>query len=81
MFLIVMFVFVGLFMVLVLMILNLISDLVVVVEIGCDKDVCKVNSGCVCIFDLIVWFDEIGCFSGVLCGMVGVFYECIDGNE
>lgn len=81
MFLVAIFVSVGLSVVLASTISNPLSDLAAAAEIGRDGDERQVNPGRVRIPDLTARPDEIGRLSTALRGMVGALYERIDSNE
>ena len=81
MFLIAIFVSVGLSFVLASAIANPLSDLAAAAEIGRDKSSSKRAPSRVRIPDLTARPDEIGRLSGALRGMVGALYDRIEANE
>ena len=81
MFLIAIFVIVGLSFVLASAIANPLSDLAAAAEIGRDKSSSKRAPSWVRIPDLTARPDEIGRLSGALRGMVGALYDRIEANE
>ena len=81
MFLIAIFVSVGLSFVLASAIANPLSDLAAAAEIGRDKSSSKRAPSRVRIPDLTARPDEIGRLSGALRGMVGALYYRIEANE
>ena len=81
MFVIAIFVSIGLSLVLASTIANPLSDLAAAAELGRDKDARKMSPGRVRIPDLTARPDEIGRLSGALRGMVAALYDRIDANE
>lgn len=81
MFLIAIFVSIGLSLVLASTIANPLSDLAAAAEIGRERNAGKMNPGRVRIPDLTARPDEIGRLSGALRGMVAALYDRIDANE
>ncbi len=81
MFVVALFVSVGLSLLLASTIANPLSDLAAAAEIGRDRNRTRYSPGRVRIPDLSARPDEIGRLSEALRGMVGALYERIDSNE
>lgn len=81
MFVIALFVSIGLSLVLASTIANPLSDLAAAAELGRDRDARKVAPGRVRIPDLAARPDEIGRLSVAMRGMVAALYDRIDANE
>jgi len=81
MFVIGIFVSIGLSLVLASTIANPLSDLAAAAELGRDKNARKMSPSRIRIPDLTARPDEIGRLSGALRGMVAALYERIEGNE
>lgn len=81
MFIVALFVSVGLSLLLASTIANPLSDLAAAAEIGRDRNRTRYSPGRVRIPDLSARPDEIGRLSEALRGMVGALYERIDSNE
>ena len=80
-FLIAIFVSIGLSLFVASYIANPLSDLAAAAELGRDRNARKVNPGRIRIPDLTARPDEIGRLSGALRGMISALYNRIDGNE
>jgi two-component system sensor histidine kinase ChvG len=81
MFVVALFVSIGLSFVLASTIANPLSDLAAAAELGRDKNARKMSPTRVRIPDLTGRPDEIGRLSGALRGMVSALYDRIDANE
>ncbi len=81
MFVIALFVSIGLSLVLASTIANPLSDLAAAAELGRDRDARRVTPGRVRIPDLAARPDEIGRLSVAMRGMVAALYDRIDANE
>ena len=81
MFVIALFVSIGLSLVLASTIANPLSDLAAAAELGRDRDMRKVSPGRIRIPDLAARPDEIGRLSVAMRGMVTALYDRIDANE
>ena len=81
MFVIALFVSIGLSLVLASTIANPLSDLAAAAELGRDRDARKMAPGRIRIPDLAARPDEIGRLSVAMRGMVAALYDRIDANE